>query len=158
LDANARGLIEGAQEAHRRLQFSADFVDRVASAVQIDDQLLSQLQLETDSLLEMVLQSNFAPSTKDLLRKRLEAVREAILNIRISGPEAVEAALDGLAGARSRVDAAEQNDGQLGLVKRIGDYLDLGYKATQLAESVPRLAAKAVKLIAAISGAPTDAI
>ena len=158
LDANARGLVEGANEALRGLQFSADLVDRVAPAIRLDDQLLSQLQRETDSLLEQVVQSDLEPALKDLLRKRFEAVREAILNIRISGPEAVEAALDGLAGAYSRAGTNAASDAKPGIAKRLADYLDLGYKATQLAESVPRIAAGVMKLIAATSGAPTDAI
>ena len=145
-ESSANPLVPEVRGALEGIRFSADLVSRFDQGGVVNEDELQALLAEVDALLELLLESSLPAKVKELLVQRLEAVRAAILEIRLRGTEDLEEALDSLLGTvvRTKADVATQKGK---MFDRFGKLLDMGYKLVLLAEKLPPLAAPAIKLL-----------
>ena len=136
----------------RGLQYGADMLSRLGLSGRIDRDTLVELQQEIESLSAIILDSDLPPEVKDLLSRRVEQLRTAVLEIRLRGAEAVEASLDALFGTVVRAEAPITKSGGKAFLERFTKVLDIGYKLTSMAEKIAMLSGPIVKLIASGHG------
>ncbi len=130
------------------LRFSVDLLSHLDQTSEIDSELLASLQSDVESLIDDVVDSDLAQPAKALLTNRLEALRQAILGMRLHGIEHAEEALDALVGVVVRTQSEFKSaKGGDTLYDRLVATLEKGYKAVTLTDKVTRLAAPLVKLI-----------
>jgi hypothetical protein len=146
-DANGNQFIGEVGSALVGLRYTADMIVRVSPRDEVDEELLAGLQAEVEALIEDVVGSSLPSPVKELLRQRLDALRNAILDLRIRGVSNIEQALDSLMGAAVRTEQDTDAEPRMQLGSRIAKVLDLGYKATAIAERMQRLGAPVVKFL-----------
>jgi len=148
LEAASKDMIVGVNASLDGLRFSVDLLSHLDLTSAVDSELLASLQSDVESLIDDVVNSDLAESVKALLTNRLEALRQAILGIRLHGIEHVEEAVDALFGVvvrtQSEIKSAEDGDK---LLDRLVATSEKGYKLAVVTDKLARLAVPLVKLL-----------
>lgn len=152
LEAPSRELVLAVRSLTKDMRHAADFVRNKGDTLVFDKQSLDDLLRELEAMTATVLESGFPVSVRALLIQRLDAVRQAVLEIRLRGSDNLEDALDTLLGTAARgVPETEKK-----FWSGVGRVLDIGYRIVSVADKLPAIAGSALKLLGSITGIPPN--
>jgi len=151
LAATSQSMIVEVNASLEGLRFSVDLLSHLDLTSEIDSELLASLQSDVESLIDDVVNSDLAQAAKALLTNRLEALRQAILGIRLYGIGHSEEAIDALFGVVVRMQSEIKSaKGGAKLFDRMLATLEKGYKTLAVTDKLVKLAAPLVKLITGV--------